>query len=112
MMNIIKKGAAALAASSAALALFLTAACSGDNPVKPGNIVEVDSPAPSANSEAASAVPTAAPTRYVEIAEECVTALGCCQSPNTAQFVVINGRKIPNDLYRPGFSFFNASSTN
>lgn len=62
MMNIIKKGAAALAASSAALALFLTAACSGDNPVKPGNIVEVDSPAPSANSEAASAVPTAEPT--------------------------------------------------
>lgn len=60
--NMIKRGTAALAAASAALALLVSPACSTDTPVKPGNIVEIDSPAPSANSEAASAVPTAEPT--------------------------------------------------
>lgn len=59
IVNIIKKGAAALAASSAALALLLASSCSGDKPVNPGNIVELDSPAPSASAEAASAKPEA-----------------------------------------------------
>ena len=61
-VNTIKRGAAALAASSAALAFFLSASCAGDKPVTPGNIVEVDSPAPSANTETVSEAPTPEPT--------------------------------------------------
>ncbi|MBR5948025.1 MAG: M15 family metallopeptidase [Clostridia bacterium] len=67
MNTIIKRGAAALAVSSAALALIFSPSCSGRGTVDPGSIVEVDSPSPSARIENLSPTPglTPAPTPAV-----------------------------------------------